>query len=62
MAHLLDERGLTLAEADYAVNGTLTVLDQECQVVQRWTGDQLRVIVQSHGTTLGESVALMSAK
>ncbi len=56
---LLDERGLTLAEADYATDGTLTVLDQECQVVQRWTDDQLRLLVQSHGTTLGESVALL---
>ena len=59
---LLDERGLTLAEAEYAADGTLTVLDQECQVVQRWTSDQLRVIVQNHGTTLGESVALLSSK
>ena len=32
---LLDERGLTLAEAEYAADGTLIVLDQECQVVQR---------------------------
>lgn len=59
---LIDEKGLTLAEAEYAVDGTLTVLDQDCQIVQRWTGDQLRIIVQSHGTTLGESMVLMSAK
>lgn len=59
---LLEERGLTLAEAEYAADGTLTILDQECQVVQRWTGDQLRLLVQSHGTTLSDSVVLMSAK
>ena len=59
---LLDERGMMLAEAEYAADGTLTVLDHDCQVVQRWTDDQLRVLVQSHGTTLGESVALLSPK
>ena len=59
---LLDEGGMTLAEAEYAADGTLTVLDHDCQVVQRWTDDQLRVIVQGHGTTLGESVALLSPK
>ena len=59
---LVDESGMTLAEAEYAADGTLTVLDQDCQVVQRWTDDQLRVLVQSHGTTLGESVALLSSK
>ena len=59
---LLDESGMTLAEAEYAADGTFTLLDHDCQVVQRWTDDQLRVIVQSHGTTLGESVALLSSK
>jgi hypothetical protein len=59
---LLDEKGMTLAEAEYAADGTLTVLDQNCQVVQRWTDDQLRVIARNHGTTLGESVALLSSK
>jgi len=59
---LLDEKGLTLAEAEYAVDGTLTVLDHDCQIVQRWTDEQLRVMVQNHGTTLGESVALLSSK
>jgi hypothetical protein len=59
---LLDEKGMTLAEAEYAADGTLTVLDQDCQIVQRWTDDQLRVIVRSHGSTLVESVALLSSK
>jgi len=59
---LLDDKGMTLAEAEYAADGTLTVLDQDCQVVQRWTDDQLRGIAQSHGTTLGESVALFASK
>jgi hypothetical protein len=53
---------MTLAEAEYAADGTLTVLDQDCQVVQRWTDDQLRAIVQSHGTTLGEAVAVLASK
>jgi hypothetical protein len=59
---LIDDGGMTLAEAEYAADGTLTVLDQECQVVQRWTDDQLRGIVQSHGTLLDKSVALVSTK
>ena len=59
---LLDEKGRTLAEAESAADGTFTILDHNCQVVQRWTGDQVRVMVQSHGTKLGESVALVSSK
>ena len=55
---LLDERGSLLAEAEYAADGTVAVLDHDCQVVQRWTSDQLRSIVRSHGTILDESEAL----
>ena len=54
---LVDEAGTTLAEAEYAADGTVTVLDHDCQVVQRWTGDQLRSIVQGHGAILDESEA-----
>jgi uncharacterized protein DUF3332 len=59
---LLDEKGMTLAEAEYAADGTLTVLDQDCQVVQRWTDDQMQEIAESRGATLSASVALLSAK
>ena len=59
---LFDDRGMTLAEAEYTADGTLTVLGQDCQVVQRWTGEQLRDIAASRRTTSGESVALLSAK
>ena len=59
---LFDERGMTLAEAEYTSDGTLAILDHDCQIVQRWTGDQMRMIVQSHGTMLSESVAILSAK
>ena len=59
---LLDERGMTLAEAEYAANGTFTLLDHDCQVVQRWTSDQMRVIVQNHEATVGESEEFLSAK
>jgi len=48
---LIDERGGLLAEAKYAADGTVTILDQDCRAVQRWTGEQLKSIVQ------GESVA-----
>ena len=59
---LLNERGNTLAEVEYAADGTLTILDHDCRVVQRWTDDQLRLLVQGHGAALGESVALLSAR
>ena len=59
---LVNERGNTLAEAEYAVDGTLTLLDRDCQVVQRWTDDQLGLLVRSHGATQGESIALLSPK
>ncbi len=59
---LLNEKSATLAEVEYAADGTLTILDHDCRVVQRLTDDQLRLLVQGHGDTLGESVALLSAK
>ena len=59
---LLNEKSATLAEVEYAADGTLTILDHNCRVVQRWTDDQLRLPVQGHGDTLGASVALLSAK
>lgn len=59
---LLNEKGATLAEVEYATDGTLTILDHDCRVVQRWTDDQLRLLVQGHGNTSGESVALLSIK
>jgi hypothetical protein len=55
---LIDEAGTTLAEAEYAADGTVAVLDHDCQVMQRWMSDQLRSIVRSHGTILDESEAL----
>ena len=59
---LVNDKGNTLAEVKHASDGTLTVLDQDCRVVQRWTDDQLRLLVQGHGAALGESAALLSAK
>ncbi len=53
---LVDEGGATLAEAEYTADGTITLLNRDCQVVQRWTGDQLQSIVQSHGAPMGEPV------
>jgi hypothetical protein len=53
---------MTLAEAEYGAGGTLTVLDQGCQIVQRWTDDQLRMIVRSCGTTLDGPVTLLSSR
>lgn len=41
-------------EAEYTVDGTVTVLDHDCQVLQR-SSDQLRSIVQGYGAILDES-------
>jgi hypothetical protein len=54
---LLDERGSLLAEAEYAADGTVTVLDRDCQVVQRWASNQPRSIFQGPGAILDESEA-----
>jgi hypothetical protein len=49
---LIDEDGIVLAEAEYAADGAISILDSECRVVQRWTSDQLRSITQSRGAIL----------
>ena len=55
---LVDEAGITLAEATYDADGAVTLLNRDCQIVQRWTGDQLRSIVQSDSAILDKSDAL----
>jgi len=55
---LIDENGIVLAEAEYAADGTVTVLDRNGRVVQRLTGDQLRSIAQGRDVILDEPVAI----
>jgi hypothetical protein len=38
---LIDETGVLLAEAEKGRDGGVTLLDRDCQVVRRWTSDQL---------------------
>ena len=38
---LIDETGVLLAEAEKGQDGSVTLLDHDCQVVGRWTPDQL---------------------
>jgi len=38
---LIDETGALLAEAEKGQDGSVTLLDHDCQVVKRWTSDQL---------------------
>jgi hypothetical protein len=38
---LIDDTGALLAEAEMGQNGSVTLLDQDCQVVKRWSSDQL---------------------
>lgn len=55
---LIDENGIVLAEAEYEADGAVTVLDRDCRVVQRWTGDQLRSITQGRAAIINESAAM----
>ena len=54
---LINETGALLAEAEMGQDGSVTLLDRDCQVVQRWTSDQLWSIIQSHSAILDESEA-----
>ena len=38
---MIDETGVLLAEAEKGQDGSVTLLDHDCQVVGRWTPDQL---------------------
>jgi hypothetical protein len=38
---LIDETGALLAEAEMGQDGSVTLLDRDCQVVRQWTSDQL---------------------
>jgi hypothetical protein len=38
---LIDETGALLAEAEKGQDGSVTLLDHDCQVVKRWSSDQL---------------------
>lgn len=38
---LIDETGVLLAEAEKGRDGSVTLLDRDCQVVRQWTSDQL---------------------
>ena len=38
---LVDETGILLAEAEKGQDGSVTLLDRDCQVVRQWTSDQL---------------------
>lgn len=38
---LVDETGILLAEAEKGQDGSVTLLDRDCNVVKQWTSDQL---------------------
>ncbi|MBX3350785.1 MAG: hypothetical protein KF747_18850, partial [Nitrospira sp.] len=42
---LVDEQGALLSEAEYAADGTVRLLNGECQVVKELSLEQLRTIV-----------------
>jgi hypothetical protein len=43
---LINETGALLAEAEMGQNGSVTLLDHDCQVVRQWTSDQLLALAE----------------
>lgn len=43
---LVDEYGRLLSEAEYGTDGSVRILDGDCHVVNRWSGEQLQSIAQ----------------
>jgi hypothetical protein len=43
---LTDETGTLLAEAEMGQDGSVTLLDRDCQVVRQWTSDQLLALAE----------------
>lgn len=44
--HLIDENGSLLSEAEYGTDGSVSLLDGDCRVVNRWSKEQLQSIAQ----------------
>jgi len=43
---LIDENGYLLSEAEYSDDGSVRLLDGDCQVVTQWSEEQLQSIAQ----------------
>jgi Domain of unknown function (DUF3332) len=43
---LIDETGAVLAEAEKGQDGSVTLLDHDCQIVKRWSSDQLLALAR----------------
>ncbi len=44
---LVDDNGTVLSEAEYAADGSVRLLNAECQVVKHWNEEQLKSIARS---------------
>jgi hypothetical protein len=53
---LVDENGSLLSEAEYGTDGSVRLLDGDCRVVNQWSGEQLKSIIQGSNRTFGEVV------
>ena len=51
---LVDEHGNLLSEAEYAADGSVRLLNSECQVVKKWSEEQLKAIGQNRPTMFSE--------
>lgn len=53
---LIDDKGLLLSEAEYFADGGVRLLDSDCRVINQWSGEQLKSIIQGSTRTFGEVV------
>lgn len=51
---LVDEQGNLLSEAEYAADGTVRLLNGECQVVKELSREQLRTIAEDQFAMVAE--------
>lgn len=52
---LVDEQGNLLSEAEYAADGSIRLLNGECQVVKELKGEQLQTIAEGHSALFVEA-------
>ena len=52
---LVDEHGTLLSEAEYAADGTVRLLNDDCQVVKELSQEQLRTIAGDRFALIAEA-------
>ena len=53
---LVDENGSLLSEAEYGTDGSVRLLDSDRRLVNQWSGEQLKSMIQGSNRTFGDVV------